>query len=365
MAPSEAANGKSQLTVQRTQDSRMTRQPRQNSFCVTTLLALVLCLGCASRSPTVSLAVTDVAVIDIRTGSVRLEMTLVIEGNRIKTVGPSSGVSVPDDARIVDGSGKYVIPGLMDMHVHLFNNISRRPPKTWAFPLFIANGVTGVREMWTDSMSTIEQWRRGLSEGELLVPRVLAAGALVDGPGSWWSPSATEVTTPQAGRDFVRDTAQAGMDFIKVYSLLTPEVYQAIADEAHDVGLPVVGHIPLQVSVLESLQAGQITNEHLYQIREACTPIERQLIDERRQFYTHVKPQTKGTDAEFAFLDKQLHRTAKAYDEQTCLAVARALAEAGQWQVPTLWNERRYFFGVSPELANDARLAYLPPDERA
>jgi hypothetical protein len=127
----------------------------------------------------------------------------------------------------------------------------------------------------------------------------------------------------------------------------------------------VVGHIPVQVSVLESLRAGQRTNEHLYQIREACTPIERQLIDERRQFYTHVKPQTKGTDAEFAFLDKQVHRTAMAYDEQTCLAVARALAEAGQWQVPTLWNERRWFFGVSPELANDARLAYLPPDERA
>ncbi len=154
------------------------------------------------------------------------------------------------------------------------------------------------------------------------------------------------------------------MDFIKVYSLLTPEVYQAITDEAHDVGLPVVGHIPLQVSVLESLRAGQRTNEHLYQIREACSPLERQFIDERRQFYTHVKPQTKGTDAEFAFLDKQVHRTAMAYDEQTCLAVARALAEAGQWQVPTLWNERRSFFGVSPELANDARLAYLTPDER-
>lgn len=155
------------------------------------------------------------------------------------------------------------------------------------------------------------------------------------------------------------------MDFIKVYSLLTPEVYRAITEEARHIGMPISGHIPLQVSVLESLQAGQLTNEHLYQIREACTPLERKFIEERLHFYSTVKPQTKGTETEFALLDEQLLRSSKAYDEQRCVAVARAIAEAGQWQVPTLVNELRWYLGISSERTVDPRLVYLPPDELA
>ncbi|MCH7664681.1 MAG: amidohydrolase family protein [Acidobacteria bacterium] len=263
---------------------------------------------------------------------------------------------------VVEASGKYLIPGLMDMHVHLFNNVSRRPPSTWAFPLFIVNGVTGVREMWTEfaSMPTVEQWRRDVSDGQLLAPRVLAAGAIVNGPGSW-HPNMPEVTTPAEARRFVRETVQAGLDFVKVYSLLAPEVYHAIAEEARDAGLQVAGHTPLQVHALEAARAGQRTNEHLQQVREACTQIEDGFIEERQQFYSR----SHETDEEVAFLDEQVHRTAEAYDEQICRAVARALAEAGQWQIPTLVNERRWFLGITRERDDDARLAHLPPDERA
>ncbi len=209
-------------------------------------------------------------------------------------------------------------------------------------------------------MPTIEQWRRGVSEEDLLAPRMLAAGAIVNGPGSWLA-NMPEVTTPAEGRRFVREAVQAGMDFVKVYSLLAPEVYHAIADEARDAGIPIAGHVPLQVRALEAARAGQQTNEHLHQVREACTQIEDQLIEEQQQFYSR----SYETDEEFAFLDEQVHRTAEAYDEQICRAVAHALAEAGQWQVPTLVNERRWFLGITPERVDDAQLALLPPDERA
>lgn len=209
-------------------------------------------------------------------------------------------------------------------------------------------------------MPTIDQWRHSVSAGDLLAPRMLAAGAIVNGPGSWHT-NMLEVTTPAEGRRFVREAVQAGMDFVKVYSLLAPEVYHAIADEARDAGIPIAGHIPLQVRALEAARAGQRTNEHLYQIREACTQIKDQLIEERRQFYSR----SYETDEEFAFLDEQVHRTAEAYDEQICRAVAHALAEAGQWQVPTLVNERRWFLGIAPERVDDARMELLPLDERA
>ena len=307
------------------------------------------------------LALTGVNVVDVTDGAVHPDQTVLITKNRITAVGPSRSVAVPSGARVIDARGKYLIPGLIDMHVHLFNNVSRRPPNTWAFPLFVANGVTGVREMWTEfaSVPLVRQWRRGVSEGELLAPRVLAVGALVDGPGAWM-PNTPEITTPAEGRRFVREAVQAGTDFIKVYALLPRDVYEAILDEAREVGIPVAGHIPLRVPALEAARAGQRTNEHLYQIREACSTLEAQLIEERRRFYST----SYATAEENALLDEQVHRTGDAFDEQTCRAVARELAQAGQWQVPTLVNERRWFLGVPAERRHDPRLRYVPAPER-
>ena len=326
------------------------------------VLCLLLSLAAiAEEAP--SIAIRNVTVIDVIDGTLVRNQTVLIEGSRIRSIGPTDKAALPSYASVVvEGSGKYLIPGLMDMHVHIFNNVSRRPPNRWAFPLFVANGVTGVREMWTEfaQMPTVEQWRRSVSDGELLAPRILAAGALIDGPPVSY-PNMPEATVPADGRRFVREAVQAGSDFIKVYSLLTPAVYQAIANEARKAGIPVVGHIPLQTPVSESVRAGQVTNEHLYQVREACTNIEDQLVKERLQFYARSHNQ----DEEFSFLDEQVRRTAEAYDERTCLAVAQTLMEIEQWQVPTLWNEKKYFVGISPERVSDARLAFLPPDERA
>ncbi len=324
------------------------------SFCL-------LLFACVHVQPA-TLAIRGATVVDVTDGSLVPDQTVLVVGNRITAVGPVAKIDIPEGAKVIDGAGGYLIPGLMDMHVHIFNNVSRRPPNTWCFPLFVANGVTGVREMWTEfaSMPTIEQWRRDVSEGHLLAPRMLAAGAIVNGSGSWM-PNMPEASTPAEGRRFVREAVRAGMDFVKVYSLLAPEVYYAIVDEARAVGIQVAGHAPLRIRAVDTARAGQRTNEHLQQVREASTQIEDRLIEERRQFYSR----SYEPDAEVAFLDEQVHRTAEAYDEQRCLAVAHALAEAGQWQVPTLVNERQWFLGITRERVDDARLLLLPLDERA
>lgn len=327
-----------------------------------TPIAGALCLSSEAparhRAP---VAIQDVTVVDVATGVLVPSQTVLIVGSRIHAVGFTGSVRVPPHATLIEGEGKYVIPGLVDAHAHLFNNVSRRPPSTWAFSLFVAQGVTGVREMWTQpaQAAIVDTWRRELAEGNLLAPRILAAGALVDGPGAW-APSMPKVATPTEGPGFVHEVAQAGLDFIKVYAHLPPETYRAILDEAHSARLPVDGHAPLLVRAADAAQAGQRTNEHLYQVREACTQGEGSFISEREALYA----EPYDTEEEYALLDAHVHRAAAAYDEAVCERTAHLLAEAGQWQVPTLVNEHRWFLGVRSDQILDDRLAALPVEVR-
>jgi hypothetical protein len=304
------------------------------------------------------LGFVDVNVVDVDGERVLRGQTVLIRGSRIAAVGSGGEVVVPRGALIVGGSDHYLIPGLVDMHVHLFNNVSRRRPSEWALPLFVVNGVTGVREMWTEpaSVPTVREWLRSVEGATLIAPRVLATGALLNGPGAWY-PHMPQIATPTEARDFVRTAAEAGVDFIKTHSLLRPEVYAAALDEARAVELPVDGHIPLLVRALDAEVSGQRTNEHLYQIREACTTVEDQIMEERRRFYSAPYAE----DAEVALLDAEVHRFGEAFDPTICRGVAVRLAAAGQWQVPTLVDERRWTLGP---VGGETWLAYVPVEER-
>lgn len=158
------------------------------------------------------------------------------------------------------------------MHVHLFNQVSRRPPNVWHFPLSVANGITGVWEMWTKTtdQSVLMDWRARTPAGTLLAPRIAAAGTLLDGPGSLW-PTSDRVSNPEEPREFVRRIHGAGLDFANVYGNLSRDVHFAIVDEARRVGLPVAGHILMVVRAEEAASAHQRSSEHLLQVREACS----------------------------------------------------------------------------------------------
>ena len=307
------------------------------------------------------LALTHVTVVDVRDGSLHRDQTVIIRGERITAAGAAGETTVPDAARVIHGRGRYLIPGLWDMHVHLFNQVSRRPPNLWHFPLFIANGVTGVREMWTRTAdaATLADWRGRIAAGDMLGPRIRAAGALVDGRRSWWPTAAHVETADEAGR-FVQDVRRSGLDFVKVYSNLSREAYFAILSEARRVGLPVAGHIPMLVRGTEAAEAGQRSNEHLHQVLEACSTAERQILEERQRLYARAF--TAAEDDEL--WDRHEDLRARTYDENTCSRIARQLAAAGQWQVPTLVNARRWFFGRMDTHDSDAGLAYVSSDER-
>jgi hypothetical protein len=293
-----------------------------------------------------SIAIESVAVVDVARGEIVNPRTVLIVDGRIAAVGEPDAVSIPSDAVRVDGRGRYLVPGLVDMHVHLFNNASRRPPNEWSFPLFVANGVTGIREMRTEpaQMATVERWRTKASRGELIAPRVLAAGIAV-GAG-----------TVDVSRRQVREAKAAGADFIKVFSEVRELQWRVIINEARVLGIPVCGHIPAEVSLLEATTGGQRSNEHLTQVYEACSAREQEWLDARKKLKDNQVSNLR---------DRQEQNVLESFDQAVCDRTAAALARTDQVQVPTLVLP--YFEGEgSPRtLGHDPRFRYLRPDEQA
>ncbi|HET7063758.1 MAG TPA: amidohydrolase family protein [Rudaea sp.] len=309
-------------------------------------LALPQCMAAAEAAVPAkqAVAITDVTVVDVRQDRVSRPRTVIVDDGRITAIVTAQSDQVPDNALRVDGHGRFLIPGLVDMHVHFFNLFSHRPPNDWTFPLYVANGVTGVREMRGDaaSMAQVVRWRKAVEAGELIAPRILAAGIAVDGksPGD-------------AARD-VDAAAVAGADFIKVFSEVPESRWRAILEAARKRWLPVAGHAPAGLPLLAAADGGQRSNEHLMQAYEACSSIEARLLAERQ-----------GLEGEAlnARRDAQEAQALAAFDRDICRRVSKALAATGQVQVPTLVLANEDVLQAGGPPSADPRWRYLRADE--
>jgi imidazolonepropionase-like amidohydrolase len=177
--------------------------------------------------------------------------TVLVRGDRIVAVAPDAAFDVKA-ARVVDARGRWVLPGLADMHVHFWGKED--------LALFLLNGVTTVRNLFGSPEHV--RWRDAIAKGELDGPTVLTAGPIIDGEPPIW-PGSAIVTTADAGRATVRDQKAAGYDWLKVYNGVPAEAYDAILDEAKQLGMPVAGHVPKAVGVEKVIGSGQRTIEHL------------------------------------------------------------------------------------------------------
>jgi hypothetical protein len=202
-------------------------------------------------------ALTHATVIDA-TGKPPLpDMTVVISGERIVAVGRSGDVAIPSGAKVLDLTGRYVIPGLCDMHVHSI------PSERITPPLYVANGVTTVREM--NGYALVHQWRDRIESGSMLGPRWVIGSRIIDGKPTIGDPASfTLVGNVTEARQAVREAKQEGDDFVKVYFRLSDDTYRAIAEEARLLKIPFAGHCPDAVPVTEASARGQRSIEHLY-----------------------------------------------------------------------------------------------------
>ena len=299
------------------------------------LRSAFLSLGWATASAA-TLAIAHVNVIDVAGGALLPDRTVVVTDGRIAQVASSATFHPLAGAKTIDGSGKYLIPGLWDMHVHtIFGDWLPRNEKV-TLPLFVANGVTGVRDMGGD-LPALKEWRSAIEAGKLLGPRMIIAGPMLDGPTPRF-PSSAPISNADDARKTVERLKSQGVDFIKIQSLIPRDGYFAAAEEAKKLGIVFVGHVPDAVRASEASNAGMKSIEHFTGIFEGCTPIEDQLIQGPRGLGLNVKN----------------------YDPARAKALVALMAKNQTWQVPTLVWERGQWLVDDIDLSHDPLTKYAP-----
>jgi imidazolonepropionase-like amidohydrolase len=312
-------------------------------FCLTTFL------WAAPKPPSSpeALIFTNVNVVDTRQGEISPNMTVVVKGGLITGVAKVGLIGQGHHIQVINAHGKYLIPGLWDMHVH-----SAFVPGTWdekiIYPLYVANGVTGIRDMGGD-LDLLVQRRDRIARGELPGPRMILAGPfLVDAKGDRQT---ITVVTPEDARKAVDTVKARGVDFVKILSNLSRDSYFAVAEEAAKDKIRFAGHVPDSVSVAEASSAGQVSIEHLTGVLLACSSQESALREQR------LKARTSHDYAAFSGLATQVMAT---YDPDKAHRLFLELAKNQTWQVPTLvWTEASANIDA-PNLGADPRLKYIP-----
>lgn len=312
---------------------------------------------------------SNVTVIDVKNGRQKPKMTVVVTGNRIASVGRKAQANFPENTQIIDASGKFLIPGLWDMHIHAWDGNA-------FYPILLANGITGIRDMGGDAKS-LAAFRRQIESGERIGPRLFFSGQIIDGlRRENLSFLFSFALSAEDARINVRRLKDGGADFIKVYNALTPDAFAAVIDEARRQNLPFAGHVPISVGVRQASIGGQRSIEHLSGIALASSGDEENLtrqasdlLKEMRQF-DNARIKETGDKANelrrktyevsnrlYELTDKSAFDT---YDRAKAAKLFELFRRQKTWQVPTLAVVGGNSLRTDAEQTKADRLRYFP-----
>ncbi len=319
----------------------------------TRLLFLFLISSFASRAgSSEALVLRHVTVIDGTGRAPQADQTVVIVGSRIAAVGPSARVTFDKSATLIDAHGKFLIPGLWDMHVHLAGvNADPAWSKDVLLPLLLANGITGVRDMGGD-LDALLSWKRDIESGNLLGPHIIAAGPWLASRGRK-TPEQYPVANAEEARAAVRDLKQRGADFIKVISMPSREAFFAVAEEASKQNIPFVGHLPFEIGAAEASNAGMRSIEHFLYSGFALSFSSKE--EELRKRL--VEAERKGDSAAWEAI---AHEADLTYSTERAATLFQSLKKNGTWVTPTIAS---LDITSHPEAwkLDDPNLDFVPP----
>ena len=270
----------------------------------------------------------NVNIVPMTTEVVLSAQTVIVARGKIANIGPVESVPIPEDAQIVDGTDRFLMPGLAEMHAHVTGT---RPAEIdRLFTLFVANGITTIRGM-LGQYSHLDL-RARLETGEVFGPRFITSGPSLNG---------RSVSSAADAARQVREQHAAGYDFIKLHPGLTAEEFAALAATANELGMPYAGHVPVAAGVREALRSHMATIDHLDGYFVALLP-----------------PDSHGSGGFGGFFDVML---ARELDSEKIAALAAATAMAGTWNVPTQVLVEQMVDGTSvTDLRNRSEMRYVP-----
>jgi len=314
-------------------------------------LGLAFPAGAAERP----LVITHANVVDVAGGTIRRDQTVEIRDGKIAAV-RDAAAPVPKGAEVLNATGKFLMPGLWDMHVHL-----QGPQRD--LNLFVANGVLGVRDMGS-AAKDIFPWREQVARGALLGPRIVACGPIIDGPTPTNPPVSVSVRDAASARETTRSIQAMGADCLKVHDGVPLDAYLAIADEAKKLKLPLVGHVPVQVPTLRATDAGQRSIEHQIGLRGASAAEAAVMEAEAKHDVFGEAMRTKS----FALIPESIAKKGNLlldqFDPERAQALYRAFARNGTALTPTLVTQRSLTFIDDLAAREDPRDRYVPASER-
>jgi imidazolonepropionase-like amidohydrolase len=310
-----------------------------------TLLLLALALACSPRPGTATLVIRNGTLIDPDGGASRTA-TIVIQDGKVARVS-ETGLPTPPGAAVVDASGQYIVPGFWDMHVHAH----REDRRAYHYPLYIAHGVTTIRDAGTHLATALSE--RVRTEADGLGPSVIWGSPPIDGSPAVLS-FGLVAEDPDGGRAIVRQMKAAGFDFVKTYDRLSTATYRAILAEASRQRIPVEGHVPLAASPQDAVAGGQRTIDHLTLVLESCVPGALE--------WTH---QGSSADSMALLTDGRLAAALDRYDAAACNRLFAAFVAAGTGHVPTLVQMRGAFLIDDPRVTDHPGIAMVPEAVRS
>ena len=284
-----------------------------------------------------ALCIENISTIDPEIGLLE-NQTIIIKAGKIIQISPSPELQLSKQNTIIDGTGKFMIPGLWDAHIH-FSFIKEMAPNM--LDLFLAYGITSVRDTGGD-INFVNTWKEKSLANPTSAPRVMVAGPLLDGSPNVYDgsdlshpPLSVGLKTVDDVKNKINELDSLKVDFLKAYEMLTPEQFKEVTKLAKEKGLKVTGHVPLSMDVIGASNAGLNSMEHFRNLELSCASNSDELLLQRQQLLA------SGKDDKGGVLRSRIHKEQRQiaienFDLDKANKVLDVLVKNDTWQIPTL-----------------------------